>query len=99
MFHQLLTPIGNSLLPSFLVAVLPIFVVLVLLGWARRPAWQASLAGLVVGLIIAIFGWQFPPSLAIDSVVAGAVFACWPVMWIVVTAILLYNISVRSGRF
>ncbi|HVE09185.1 MAG TPA: L-lactate permease [Paraburkholderia sp.] len=99
MFHQLLTPIGNSLLPSFIVAALPIIVVLVLLGWARRPAWQASLAGLVVGLIIAIFGWQFPASLAINSVVAGAVFACWPVMWIVVAAILLYNIAVRSGRF
>jgi lactate permease len=99
MFHQLLTPIGNSLFPSFIVAVLPILVVLVLLGWARRPAWQASLAGLIVGLLVAIFAWQFPVGLAINSVVAGAVFAVWPVMWIVVTAILLYNISVRSGRF
>ena len=85
MFHQLLTPIGNSLLPSFLVAALPILVVLVLLGWARRPAWQASLAGLIVGLLVAIFGWQFPVGLAINTVVAGAVFALWPIMWIVVT--------------
>ncbi|MFC0402336.1 L-lactate permease [Paraburkholderia rhizosphaerae] len=99
MFHQLLTPIGNSLFPSFIVAALPIFVVLVLLGWARRPAWQASLAGLIVGLIVAIFGWHFPVGLALNSVFAGAVFAIWPVMWIVVTAILLYNIAVRSGRF
>ncbi len=85
MFHQLLTPVGNSLLPSFLVAALPIIVVLLLLGWARRPAWQASLAGLIVGLIVAIFVWQFPVGLAINSVAAGAVFACWPVMWIVFT--------------
>ncbi|HEY3599019.1 MAG TPA: L-lactate permease [Paraburkholderia sp.] len=99
MFHQLLTPIGNSLLPSFLVAALPIIVVLVLLGWARRPAWQASLAGLIAGLLVAIFGWQFPVGLALNSVVAGAVFAVWPVMWIVFAAILLYNISQRSGRF
>ena len=49
MFHQILTPVGGSLGLSFLVAVLPIAVVLVLLGWARRPAWQASLAGLIVG--------------------------------------------------
>ncbi|MDI7046846.1 L-lactate permease, partial [Escherichia coli] len=60
MFHQLLSPVGNSLLLSFLVAALPIIVVLLLLGWARRPAWQASLAGLIVGLIVAIFVWQFP---------------------------------------
>ncbi|TKC86709.1 L-lactate permease [Trinickia terrae] len=99
MFHQLLTPIGNALLPSFIVAVLPIALVLVLLGWARRPAWQASLAGLVLGLVIAVALWQFPLGLALDSVFAGAVFAVWPVMWIVFNAIVLYNIAQRSGRF
>ncbi|MEM5293406.1 L-lactate permease [Burkholderia sp. JPY481] len=99
MFHQLLTPVGNSLFASFIVAALPIIVVLALLGWARRPAWQASLAGLIVGLIVAIFVWQFPVGLALNSVAAGVVFALWPVMWIVFTAILLYNIAQRSGRF
>ncbi|OXC78524.1 L-lactate permease [Caballeronia sordidicola] len=99
MFHQILTPVGGSLGLSFLVAVLPIAVVLVLLGWARRPAWQASLAGLIVGIVVAIAVWHFPVGLAIDSVAAGAVFAVWPVMWIVFTAILLYNIAQRSGRF
>ncbi|SDQ34382.1 L-lactate permease [Paraburkholderia tuberum] len=99
MFHQLLTPVGNSLFPSFIVAALPIIAVLALLGWARRPAWQASLAGLIIGLIVAIFVWQFPVGLAFNSVAAGVVFAIWPVMWIVFTAILLYNIAQRSGRF
>ena len=45
MFHQLLTPVGNSLGLSFLVAALPVLVVIVLLGLLRRPAWQAALAG------------------------------------------------------
>ena len=99
MFHQLLTPIAGSLPLSFLVAALPIAVVLTLLGIVRRPAWQASLGGLGVALAIAIFGWQLPPALAIDSVAAGAVFAVWPVMWIVFNALLLYNITVASGRF
>src|SRR3981189_996712 len=99
MFHQILTPVGGSLGLSFLVAPLPIVVVLVLLGWARRPAWQASLAGLIVAIVIAIAVWHFPVGLAIDSVAAGAVFAVWPVMWIVFAAILLYNIAQRSGRF
>ena len=40
-----------------------------------------------------------PVGLAFDSVLNGAVFALWPVMWIVVNALLLYNIAVRSGRF
>ena len=46
MFKQLLTPVAGSLPLSFIVAALPVAVVLVLLGVLRRPAWQASLAGL-----------------------------------------------------
>jgi lactate permease len=99
MFHQLLTPIGGSLPLSFAVAALPIAVVLVLLGVLRRPAWQASLAGLLVAFAIAILGWDLPVPLALDSAAAGAVFALWPVMWIVFNALLLYNIAVISGRF
>jgi lactate permease len=99
MFHQLLTPVAGSLLLSFLVAALPIATVLVALGVLRRPAWQASLAGLIVGLLIAVTAWSFPAGLAADSVAAGAVFAIWPVMWIVFNALLLYNIAVMSGRF
>jgi lactate permease len=99
MFKQLLTPVVGSLPLSFIVAALPVATVLVLLGVMRRPAWQASLAGLIVGLIIAIAVWDFPASLAINSVAAGAVFALWPVMWIVVNALLLYNIAVESKRF
>jgi lactate permease len=99
MFQQLLTPVGASLGMSFVVATLPVATVLVLLGVLRRPAWQAALAGLIVGLIVAIGVWQLPVNLALDSVVNGAVFALWPVMWIVFSALLLYNIAVRSGRF
>ena len=99
MFHQLVTPVADSLPLSFLVAALPIATVLVMLGVLRRPAWQSSLGGLVVGLAVAVLVWQFPVGLALDSVAAGAVFAIWPVMWIVFNALLLYNIAVVSGRF
>jgi lactate permease len=99
MFHQLLTPVGDSLTLSFLVAVLPIATVLVLLGILKRPAWQAALAGLFVGLLIAISVWGLPARIASASALNGAVFALWPVMWIVVNALLLYNVAVASGRF
>ncbi|MGA3159040.1 MAG: L-lactate permease [Steroidobacteraceae bacterium] len=99
MFHQLLTPVGGSLALSFLVAILPVLTVLLLLGVLRRPAWQAALAGLIVGIIIAIGPWQLPAGLAFHAVFNGATFAVWPVMWIVVNALLLYNIAVKSGRF
>ena len=99
MFNQLLTPVGDSLLLSFLVATIPIVVVLVMLGVLRRPAWQASLAGLAVALMIAIGVWQMPVNLALSSTAAGVAFALWPIMWIVFAALILYNTAVLSGRF
>lgn len=98
-FAQPLTPVGNSLFLSFVVAALPIAVALVMLGVLRRPAWQASLAGLVTGLIIAIAAWGMPAGLALDAVGAGMALALVPVMWIVFNALLLYNIAVKTGRF
>jgi len=99
MFHQLLTPVGGSLTLSFIVAALPITVVLLLLGILRRPGWQSALAGLIVGLVVALAVWDMPLGLALDAVANGMVFALWPVMWIVLNALLLYNVAVRSGRF
>jgi lactate permease len=91
MFHQPLTPVGNSLTLSFMVALLPIAVVLVLLGVLKRPAWQAAGAGLLTGLGTAVAIWDMPLSTALAAAANGAVFAFWPVMWI--------NITVASGRF
>jgi lactate permease len=99
MFHQLLTPVAGSLFLSFLVAALPVLTVLTLLGVLRRPGWQAALAGLIVGLIVAVTAWDMPVRLALSAAANGMVFALWPVMWIVLNALLLYNIAVQSGRF
>ncbi len=99
MFHQLLTPVDNSLALSFVVAALPVLTMVILLGLLRRPAWQAALLGLIVAIIVAVGPWQFPLRLAAQSMLNGATFALWPVMWIVFSGLLLYNISVFSGRF
>src|SRR5215813_5040776 len=53
-FPQSLTPVAGAVVPSVVVAALPIVTVLAMLGAFRRPAWQASVAGLVVGLAVAI---------------------------------------------
>ena len=99
MFHQIIAPVAGSLPLSFLVGIIPIAVVLVLLGVLRRPAWQAAGAGLIVGLGLAVAVWKLPVGIGLSSIAAGATFAAWPVMWIVVNALLLYNVSVVSGRF
>jgi len=99
MFHQLVTPVGGSLVWSCVVAAIPIVTVLVLLGVFRRPAWQASSAGLAAALVLAIYVWKLPPDNSFSSVLAGATFALIPVMWIVFNALILYNVTVVSGRF
>ena len=75
MFHQLLTPVGGSLFLSFLVGMIPIAVVLVLLGIVRLPAWQAALAGLIAGWILALWIWRMPVDLATQSTLNGFAFA------------------------
>ena len=100
MFQQLLTPVGDSLLLSFLVAAMPIACVLVLLGVLRRPAWQACIAGLLVALADRHrWSGRCRSTSRCAAVANGAVFALWPIMWIVVNALLLYNVAVASGRF
>ena len=99
MFHQLLAPVANNLFLSFVVGFIPILVVLILLGVLRRPAWQAALAGLVVGFLLAITVWQMPVGLTASSTLYGFVFALLPVMWIVWNAMWLYNVAVRWGKF
>jgi L-lactate transport len=99
MFCQPLTPVANNLFLSFIVGFIPILVVLVLLGIVRRPAWQAALAGLIVGFVIAIAVWGMPLNLAVSSTLNGFAFALLPVMWIVWNAMWLYNVAVRSGKF
>jgi lactate permease len=99
MFHQLLTPIDDSLALSFCIATLPILALVILLGILRRPAWQAALTALVVAFAIAVGPWQMPLGPAVQSMLNGATFALWPVMWLVFNGLLVYNIAVRSGRF
>ncbi|HWI87487.1 MAG TPA: L-lactate permease [Sphingomonas sp.] len=98
-FQQILTPVGSTLGWSFIVAALPIAAVLILLGVMRKPAWLASAIGLLVALSLGIFVWGLPLSVALNSAAAGATFAVWPVMWIVLNALILYNLAVETGHF
>src|SRR5947209_18180841 len=99
MFHQLLAPVANNLFLSFLVGLIPILVVLILLGVVRRPAWQAALAGLVVGFLIAITDWQMPIGLAANATLNGFVFPLLPVMLFGWNAMLVYTASVSPVKF
>ncbi|MEV4143951.1 L-lactate permease [Amycolatopsis sp. NPDC049691] len=98
MFVQDLTPLG-SLGLSALVAVLPLATVLVLLGAVRMRAHHAALIGLLVALVVGIAAYGMPVVQAVSGALQGAAFGLWPIMWIVVNALWIYRLTVRTGHF
>src|SRR5436305_3146954 len=99
MWQQNYTPIANSLALSALVAAVPIFVLLFLIGIRRKPAWIASLAGLGATVVLAVAVYRMPLGLLFSSVLYGAAFGLFPIGWVVFSAILLYRVTLESGKF
>jgi lactate permease len=90
---------GQGLAVSALVAAFPIAVLLFLLGIVRKPAWVAGLWGLGATLAIALLAYRMPLTLTLSSAAYGAAFGLFPISWIVFWAIVLYNVTVSTGKF
>ena len=100
MWQQTYDPIGNhNLALSALVAALPLFVLLFLIGVLRRPAWVAALSGLAAAVAVALGAYGMPVGMMLSSVGYGAAFGLFPIGWIVFWAIMLYRITVDTGKF
>ena len=99
MWQQDYLPIADSLALSALAAALPIFVLLLLLGVFRKPAWIAALSGLAAAAVIAIFVYEMPLGRAVGSTTYGAAFGLFPIGWIVYWAIVLYRLTLETGKF
>ncbi len=98
-YQQDYDPIGHSLGWSSVVAALPLITLFVLLGVLRMRAWLASLIGLAVALLVAILVYSMPVGDALNSGLLGAAFGFFPIMWIVINAIWVYNLTVETGHF
>lgn len=99
MYTPDLAPIADSLLWSSLIALLPLATVFVTLGLLRWKAHWAGLSGLAVAAIVAALAYQMPVHLVGLAATEGFVFGLFPIMWIVINAIWLYDLTVKSGRF
>ena len=99
MWQQNYVPIADSLGVSATVAALPIFTLLVLLGVLRKPAWAAALCGLATATAVALFAYGMPAPAVVSAIGYGAAFGLWPIGWIVFSAILLYRLTVETGKF
>jgi lactate permease len=99
MFQQDLQPVGGSLALSALCGALPLLAIFVLLGGLRIRAWLAGLISLAVALVVAVAFFEMPVGQAVLAGTEGAAFGFFPILWIVINAIWVYNLTVASGHF
>jgi lactate permease len=98
-YVQELEPVADSLGLSALVAALPLLIVLVLLGGVRMKAHLAGLTGLLAAVLVAWLAYGMPLDQTVSSAVQGAVFGLFPILWIVVNALWVYRMTVRTRHF
>jgi lactate permease len=99
MYKQVFDPVGDSLLASTLVALLPIVTLFILLGGLKLRAHIAALASLAVAILVAVIVYGMPVGQALDVALLGAAFGLFPIMWIVWNAIWIYKMSEATGYF
>jgi lactate permease len=99
MWQQNYTPVANSLPLSTLVAAIPVFALLILLGVMRKPAWMASLVGLGTAAVVAAGVYGMPLGKLFAAATYGAAFGLLPIGYVVFAAILLYRVTLESGKF
>ena len=99
MWQHNYTPIHGSLVFSSLVAALPIFVLLFLLGVRRAPAWIAALWGLGTTVLVSFFLYGMPVERIVSAAAYGAAYGLFPIGWIVIWAVFLYRLTLDTGKF
>ncbi|WP_440534526.1 L-lactate permease [Variovorax sp. YR566] len=99
MYQQIYDPIGGSLLMSSALAALPLLTMFVLLGWLRVAPHVAALVSLTICVLVAVFAYRMPWGMTLNVGLYGAAFSVLTVLWIIVNAIWLYNLTVQSGHF
>ena len=99
MYQQVLDPVAHSLAWSSLVAAIPLLLLFVLLGVMRVTAWVASLISLAVAIAVAVLVYGMPIGQTLLAGTEGAAFGFFPILWIVINAIWVYQQTVETGHF
>ncbi len=99
MYQQVLDPVAHSLAWSSLVAAIPLLLLFVLLGVFKVTAWVASLISLAVAIAVAVLVYGMPIGQTLLAGTEGAAFGFFPILWIVINAIWVYQQTVETGHF
>lgn len=97
-WSQVYDPFHNMVI-STLLAALPIVVLLGGIGIFHMKAHRAAILGLIVALIVAIFGFGMPAKMAGTTAVYGAAYGLLPIGWIILSVIFLYRLTEKTGQF
>jgi len=98
-YQPVLDAVSGSLGLTALFAALPLATLFVLLGVVRMRAWLAALLSLLVAVLVAVVAYPMPVGQALLAATEGAAFGFFPILWIVVNAIWVYNMTVQTGHF
>jgi lactate permease len=98
-YTQDFNPVSDSLGLTAIFAALPVITLFVLLGGLRMKAQWAALISLGVAMLVALIVYGMPADQTLLSASEGAAFGIFPIMWIVIAAIWVYNMTVETGHF
>ena len=98
MWTQVYDPVGGALF-SALLAGIPLIALFYMLAVRRSKGHHAALVAVVLSAALAVGVWGMPLGIAVNSFLYGAAFGLFPIIWIVVTAVWVYNMTVESGEF
>lgn len=97
-WQQVYDPIGNIWLSS-LIAALPILFFFFALIKLKLKGYIAATITVGIALLVALFFYQMPADRAFASVIYGFFYGLWPIAWIIIAAVFVYKISVKTGQF
>jgi lactate permease len=98
MFTQILDPTGN-LFVTWLIALVPVVLLLFLLAGLRMSAWLAVLIGSIVTFLLALWVWKMPFGDGVRAYLYGSATGVWYVDWITFWGVMLFNTMVTTGAF
>lgn len=82
---------------KFLIALLPIILLMVALGVFKVPGYKICPITLIVTMILAITIWKMPVDITISAALEGVALAIWPIMIVIIAAVFTYNLSLYTG--
>ncbi|EEK76176.1 L-lactate permease [Bacillus cereus] len=95
---QVYDPFGNIWI-SAAVALIPIIFFFLALAVFRMKGYVAGFITVVLTILVALFAYKMPFTMAMAATGYGFLYGLWPIAWIIIMSVFLYKISVKTGQF